>query len=151
MPSTRRSALGSRRAAMPLRSFRATGVWADLGEDKVVNPAPGFWLIFVPFGPREPRVHQKSAPETNYKSHSWALCPCCRKIKNVNDKFEAARGLPRCVVRRGLRMASQPSPRPSSPHPSPVWCVSRASNKKRGRDGSCGCGGEGGSSFSCLR
>ena len=25
--------------------------WADLTEDKVINPAPGFWPIFGPLGP----------------------------------------------------------------------------------------------------
>ncbi len=58
------------------------------GEDKMINPAPGFWPIFGPHGahggPRELRerprleqycrLHQKSAPEINSKSHSWVLC-----------------------------------------------------------------------------
>ena len=26
-------------------------IWADLREDKMINPAPGFWLIFGPLGP----------------------------------------------------------------------------------------------------
>ncbi len=25
--------------------------WADLGEDSMINPAPGFWPIFGPLGP----------------------------------------------------------------------------------------------------
>ncbi len=25
--------------------------WADLREDKMINPAPGFWRIFGPLGP----------------------------------------------------------------------------------------------------
>ena len=33
--------------------------WPDFREDKMINPAPGFWLIFGPLGahggPREPR------------------------------------------------------------------------------------------------
>jgi hypothetical protein len=51
----------------------------------MINPASGFWPNCGPVGgPREPcdglrlekrcRLHQKSAPETNYKSRSWVLC-----------------------------------------------------------------------------
>ena len=29
--------------------------WADLREDKMINSGPGFWHIFGPSGPREPR------------------------------------------------------------------------------------------------
>ncbi len=54
------------------------------GKDKMINPDPGFEPMLGPLGPRERRerprlekqcrLHQKSAPEINYKSHSWALC-----------------------------------------------------------------------------
>ncbi len=29
--------------------------WADLRKDEMINPALGFWPIFGPPGPREPR------------------------------------------------------------------------------------------------
>ncbi len=61
--------------------------WADLKEDKNHKSGPGFSGDFRALGahggPREPRerprlekewrLHQTSAPQTNYESHSWAL------------------------------------------------------------------------------
>ncbi len=54
--------------------------WADLGEDKMIDPAPGFWPIFGPLRPpagsgspgngpgsKIVRVAPKSTPETNSK------------------------------------------------------------------------------------
>ncbi len=63
-------------------------IWADLREDKMIGPAPGFGPIF---GPLEPTAGpgslgtgsgsknsagcaKKSAPETNYESRSWLFC-----------------------------------------------------------------------------
>ncbi len=61
---------------------------------------------------QECRLRQQSAPETTYKSHSWALRVFGtdrKNIKNVNDKFEAPQGLPssqstrRCPLDRRIR------------------------------------------------
>ena len=76
----------------------------------MINLAPGFWPIFGPLGPtggpREPRerprlekwcrLHQKSTPETNSKSHSRALCAC-----GTNRK-KAPQGLPRSAFKEKM-------------------------------------------------
>ncbi len=36
---------------LTLRPAALPWFWADLNEDKMINPAPGFWPIFDPLGP----------------------------------------------------------------------------------------------------
>ncbi len=64
----------------------AVQVWADLREDKIINPAPGFWTMF---GSSRPAAGPGSSgngpgPEFNYNSHSWALCVLGTDRKNKN-------------------------------------------------------------------
>jgi hypothetical protein len=70
--------------------------WANLREDKMINPAP-FFADFRPLGahggPREPwdglglerycALHQKSAPEASSKACSWVLCACGAGRKQI--------------------------------------------------------------------
>ncbi len=40
-----------------LGSLPSPSTWADLGEDQIINPVPGFWQIFGPLGPTAgPRI-----------------------------------------------------------------------------------------------
>ncbi len=85
--------------------------WADLREDKMINPASG-WPIFGPLGPtagfgspgngpgskNSAGCTNKSAPETNYESHLWALCVFGTDRKNRTrymNKLRAPQGLHR--------------------------------------------------------
>jgi hypothetical protein len=87
----------------------------------MMNPAPGFRPSFgllrsTAGGPREPRgrprlytlyrLQQPSAPETNSKSHSLALCVFGTDLStthpHINDKYEALTVCPGHVGKHSL-------------------------------------------------
>ncbi len=81
---------------------------ADLREDKIIDPAPGFWPMLGPLGPTAGpgSLGTGSSSATCTTSQPWKpiispirghfvfLGPTAKKIKNINGKFEAPQGLP---------------------------------------------------------
>ncbi len=95
--------------------------WADLRENQMINPAPGFWPIFGPLGPaagpgspgsgpvsqKQCRLHQNSEPKTNSKSHSWVLCACGTDRYRIERYLINLRPLKVCKVNQGIFVAQR--------------------------------------------
>ncbi len=86
--------------------------WADLREDKMLIPAPGFWQNFGPLGPTAGPGSSGNGPGSNnsaggtknqprrpilslIRGHFVFLGPTAKNTLKINDKFEAPQGLPR--------------------------------------------------------